>query len=182
MISSEKVVTYNELKSVLMEIEVSKETNLKYNVLVDMNKGKTDTGEKIPNPYYGTRKLVNGNFKVGNYKKRVINNGEKEGFDMSDFEPEKPKGKHHISFCVLQNDTDENVHYLGYESVQGFSKPKVEYYFEGVSIEKHLFQQWMKKEYSSNTQPQNNEVIWRTIDLRNIKEMTLNSIRYIVQD
>jgi hypothetical protein len=177
-----KVINYNEMKTLFLGVDKTKETNLKYEVEVGMNKGKTQTGEKIPNPYLGTTKVVSGNFKLSDYTKRVIVNGGKEGIDMTEWETEKPKGKTPISFCLYVNDNDTNINYLGFEPVQNFSKPKVEYYFEGNTIEKHLFEQWMKKESENTKQPQEKEVMWRTLNLRNIREFTLDSTRYIVQD
>lgn len=176
-----KVVNYNEMKSLFLGVDKTKETNLKYEVEVGMNKGKTQTGEKIPNPYIGTTKVVSGNFKISNYEQRVRNNGVREGIEPT-FESLKPSGKTPISFCLYEKDTDNEVNYLGFEPIENFSKPKVEYYFQGNTIEKHLFEQWLKKESESSRQPQEKEVMWRTINLRNIKEFTLDSTRYIVQD
>jgi len=176
-----KVINYNEMKTLFLGVDKTKETNLLYEVEVGMNKGKTQTGEKIPNPYLGTTKKVSGNFKLSKYEQRVINNDLKEGGE-GNFESLKPSGKTPISFCLLEKDTDSEVNYLGFEPVQNFSKPKVEYYFEGNTIEKHLFEQWLKKESESTRQPQEKEVMWRTINLRNIREFTLDSTRYIVQD
>ena len=77
-----KVINYNEMKTLFLGVDKTKETNLLYEVEVGMNKGKTQTGEKIPNPYLGTTKVVSGNFKLSDYTKRVIVNGGKEGIDM----------------------------------------------------------------------------------------------------
>ena len=77
-----KVINYNEMKTLFLGVDKTKETNLKYEVEVGMNKGKTQTGEKIPNPYLGTTKVVSGNFKLSDYTKRVIVNGGKEGIDI----------------------------------------------------------------------------------------------------
>jgi len=179
-----KVINPNEVLTLFLGVDKNKEVNLKYLVEQTMNKEKKNDGTKELNPYYKkVKKLVSINVKLSKYKKRVITNGEKEGFDMSNFESEKPKGKTPISYCVLENDTDPNVKYLGFEPVQNFSKPKIEYYFEGNTIEKHLFDEWVSKtKYEINTQPQENEVMWRTLDLSNLKEFTLDSTRYIVQD
>jgi hypothetical protein len=179
-----KVINGTEVLPLFMNVEKGITTNLKYLVEQVMNKEKKNDGTKELNPYYKkVKKLVSINVLLSNYKKRVIVEGEKEGLDMTNFESEKPKGKHHISYCVLENDTDPNVKYLGFEPVDNFSKPQIEYYFEGTTIEKHLFDDWVSKtKYESNTQPQEKEVMWRTLDLSNLKEFTLNSTRYIVQD
>jgi hypothetical protein len=104
-----KVINYNEMKTLFLGVDKTKETNLLYEVEVGMNKGKTQTGEKIPNPYLGTTKKVSGNFKLSGYTQRVTNNGEREGIDMTDWETEKPKGKTPISFCLYVNDNDTNI-------------------------------------------------------------------------
>lgn len=175
-------ISYNEMKTLFLNIEKCKEVNLLYEVTLEMNKEKTKEGTKERNPYHNQiKKRVNGNFKLSNYTKRVKVNGEKEGIDMSNWETDKPSGKHHISYCVCENDTNPEIHYLGYESVQGFTKPKVEYLFENNPIDKVIFEKWMKDSSSSQKQPQENEVIWRTITLTNIKEFTLDSVRYVVE-
>ena len=183
MINETKVINPNEVVTLFMNVDKGITTNLKYFVEQVMNKEKKNDGTKQVNPYYKkVMKLVSINVLLSNYKKRVIVEGEKQGLDMSEFEVQKPKGKHHISYCVLENDENPNVKYVGFEPVDNFSKPKIEYYFEGNTIEKHLFDSWVNNtKYESNTQPQDKEVMWRTLDLSNLKEFTLNSVRYIVE-
>ena len=182
MINETKVINGNEMLTILMNVDKSKQVNLKYLVDQLMNKEKKNDGTKELNPYYNqVKKLVSGNFKLSNYQSRVVVNGTKEGIDMSEWESLKPSGKHYISYCVLEKDTDSNVKYLSFEPIENFSKPQIEYYFEGNTIEKHLFDSWITKKSESSRQPQEKEVMWRTIDLTNIKEFTLDSIRYIVE-
>lgn len=177
-----KKIDYDGMKTLFMNIDKCKEVNLFYEVLVEMNKEKTKQGTYELNTYYGkVKKRVSGNFKLSEYTKRVITNGTKEGYDMSEWTTNKPTGKTPISYCVYKNDKDENILYLGFESVQNFTKPKVEYLFENNPIDKVFFERWMKDSSKSQKQPQTNEVIWRTITLSNIKEFTLDSVRYVVE-
>ena len=52
-----KVVNYNEMKTLFMNVDKTKETNLKYEVEVGMNKGKTQTGEKYLTPIWERLRL-----------------------------------------------------------------------------------------------------------------------------
>ena len=168
--------------TLFLNVDKSKEVNLLYQCKVDMNKEKTNIGTKELNIYHNLiEKIVSINVKLSNYHKRVIVNGEKEGIDMSNWQTDKPSGKHHISYCVLAKDTDTNVKYLGYECVQGFAKPKTEYIFQNQPIDKVIFAKWLKDSSKSQKQPQQNEVIWRTLGFDNIKEFTLDSVRYVIQ-
>ena len=163
-------LNYNEMKSLFLSVETNTFINLKYEVVVGMN--------KTNNPYYNeVTKLVSGNFLIGNeYGKRVGSNGRKEGI-IEEFIPLNPKGKHHISLCVLEKDTDHNVHYLSYEYFEGV-KPQVEYFHNEQTIERSLFQSFETKKSESSRQPQEKKVNWRTLTLSNIKEFTLNGQRY----
>lgn len=178
-----KVINPNEVVPLFMSVDKGVPTNLKYFVEQVMNKEKKNDGTKQLNPYYKkVMKLVSINVLLSNYKKRIEVEGGKEGIDVSNIEVQKPKGKHHISYCVLENDNDSSIKYLGFEPLKNFSKPQIEYYFEGNTIEKHLFDSWINKtEYEVSTQPQENQIMWRTLDLSNLKEFTLNSVRYIVE-
>jgi hypothetical protein len=167
-------INQNELLQLCMGINKSTFIHLLYECPLKLNK----TG----NPYVGTTKVVSGNFLTGNdYEKRVITNGEKEGIE-STFVAEKPKGKTHIAKCVLQMDNDNSVKYLMYEYFKDTNVKVVEYRFNGGTIEKQLFEAYMTKVVESNNkQPQEKKVFPRTITLSNIKEMTLNGVKYIVE-
>jgi hypothetical protein len=167
-----------------MNVDKCKEVNLLYVSKERMNKEKKNDGTKQFNPYFDkVTKKVSVNVKLSKYTKRVINEGTKDGFDMSNWVTEKPKGKTPISYCVLENDTDTTIKYVGFEPIQNFSKPKIEYYFEGTTIEKHLFNDWRIKNSGSEKQPMSDkdQVMWRTLDLSNLLEFTLDSTRYIVE-
>ena len=167
-------INQNELLQLCMGINKSTFIHLLYECDVDLN--------KRGNPYVGTTKVVSGNFLTGNdYEKRVITNGEKEGIE-STFVAEKPNGKTHIAKCVLHKDTDNSVKYLMYEYFKDTNVKVVEYRFNGSTIEKQLFEAYIKKVVESNNkQPQEKKVFPRTNKLINIKEISLNGVKYIVE-
>jgi hypothetical protein len=61
-------------------------------------------------------------------------------------------------------------------------KPQVEYTFEGNSIDKVLFQDYMTKVYESQKQEQERKVMVLSYKEDSIKEFTLNGQKYEVVD
>ena len=173
MKNEKRVITENELIVLLNNQTKYQFTNVKMRTPQKMN--KTD------NPYFEKiEKETEGNFNVGvDYERRVKNNEDKEGLPTT-FESEKPKGKHHISKCVLQKDDNENVHYVMLERFTNL-KPKVEFYFEGQTIEKHLFESFISPISESKKQVQQKKVEVMTPKISNIMEITLNGTRYEIQ-
>ena len=173
MKNQKQVISENDLIVLLNNQTKYQFTNVKMRTIPKMNK----TG----NPYFEKiEKETEGNFNVGvDYERRVKNNEDKEGLPTT-FESEKPKGKHHISKCVLRSDKDENVHYVMLERFTNL-KPKVEFYFEGQTIEKHLFESFIPPISESKKQVQQKKVEVMTPKISNIMEITLNGTRYEIQ-
>lgn len=113
---------------------------------------------KTGNPYYGEIiKKSKCNFLIcSDYSKRVNNNRVKEGKE-NDFVPQSPKGKKHLSGCVLTDEKTETKLYLMVERFDEV-KPKVVYFHNDTPIEKEMFQQFLPKVYESNTQELDREV------------------------
>jgi len=171
---SKVLINQTELLRLCMNIDKSTFIHLLYECDVDMN--------KKGNPYYGTTKVVSGNFLIGNwYESRVVTNGVKEGIE-ADFKAEKPNGKTHISKCVLKSDTEPDVYYLIYEYFEGTNVKVLDYKFNGDSIAKQLFEAYIKKASTTSRQPQVKKVNIRTLKLSNIKELSLNGTKYIIED
>ena len=124
------------------------------------------------------------NFLIGNdYEKRVYVNGEKEGINPEEntFEVEEMKGKKHVSKCVCVDTKTESVYYLMVERFDEI-KPNVEYFYEGNSIDKMMFEDYMVKVSESKKQPQERKVKVLTYKLDNIKEITINKEKYELVD
>ena len=168
------LINQTELLRLCNLVDKSTFVHILYETKVDMN--------KKGNPYYGTTKVVSGNFLIGNwYQSRVVTNGEKEGIE-ADFIAEKPKGKTHISKCVLVSDTEPNVYYLMYEYFENTNVKVLDYKFNGDSIAKQLFEAYIKKASTTSRQPQERKVNVKTLKLSNIKEISLNGTKYVIED
>jgi hypothetical protein len=165
-----KQITKSELITLLNDIEKSTFVNLVTETKVRIKK----TG----NPYYDkVIKRSKCNYLIGNdYEKRVRSNEQKEGIEPN-FNTEKPSGKHHISKCVLVDDKTESTHYLMVERFDEV-EPQNEYIFEGNSIERQLFKDYMGKVSESQKQTQEKKVMVITPKIENIVEITLNKTNY----
>ena len=166
-------ITKQELINLLNQIEKPTFVHIKMNTDVRMR--KTD------NPYFGlVKKVTSGNYLIGtDYEQRVNNNSEKEDKER-DFVVEPPKGKRHISKCVLIDTKTESVHYLMMERFDEI-KPQVHYVMNGEEIEKGLFEHFMNKVYTSTKQTQERKVTPITPKIDNILEVSLDKVKYEIQ-
>jgi len=163
-------ITKTELINLLNGVEKSTFVHIVMETKVRMN--------KTNNPYFDkVIKRSSSNFLIGNdYEKRVINNEVKEGLE-GNFETEKPSGKTHISKCVLIDDKTQSIHYVMLERFDEI-KPKVEYTFEGTTIEKMMFENYMVKVSESKKQVQDKKVMVITPNIENIKQISINKEQY----
>jgi hypothetical protein len=162
-----------ELIELLNNVEKSTFVNIVMETPVRMNK----TG----NPYFNLiTKRSKTNFLIGNdYETRVNSNEKKEGLE-GDFVSMAPSGKKHISKCVLVDTKTESTHYLMVERFDEI-KPTTEFIFEGNEIDKQLFESYMVKVSETSRQDQEKKVMVITPKIENIKELSLNGTRYIVE-
>lgn len=169
-------ITKTELITLLSEVNSSTFVNLVTETKVRMN--------KTNNPYFEqVIKKSSSNYLMGNdYGNRVITNGEKEGIPTEEntFEVEEMKGKKHISKVVCIDTKTESVHYLMVERFDEI-KPKVEYIYQNNPIDKTLFESYLVKVSESNKQPQERKVKVLTYKIDNIKEISFNGNKYIVE-
>jgi hypothetical protein len=169
-----KKITKQELITLLSEVNKPTFTNVVMETKVRMN--------KTNNPYYDkVIKRSKCNYSLGvNYEKRVGTNYEKEGLENT-FEVEKPSGKTHISKCLLVDDKTQSVHYVMLERFDEI-KPQNEFIFEGNEIDKIIFESYMVKVSESQKQEQDKKVMVITPKIENIKEISLQGTKYILQD
>jgi hypothetical protein len=165
-------ITKNELIVILSNQEKGTFVNLVTETKVRMN--------KKGNPYYGkVIKRSKCNYLLGmEYESRVRTNEEKEGLDP-DFKTEKNKVGQHVSKCVLFNEKT-GLHYVMVERFDEI-KPNVQYLFEDNSIDKVLFNDFMIKYQESQKQEQERKVHVLSFTIDNVKELTLNKIKYEVE-
>lgn len=170
-----KTITKQELITLLSEVTKPTFTNVVMETKVRMN--------KTNNPYYDkVIKRSKCNYSLGiDYQKRVEKNYEKEGIE-STFESEKPSGKHHIgnSKCLLIDDKTESVHYVMLERFDEIN-PQNEFIFESNGIDKQLFESYMVKVSESQKQEQERKVMVITPKIENIKEISLEGTKYIIE-
>lgn len=119
-----------------------------------------------------------------------MSNMEKEGLDPDTFVVEKPKGKHHISPCVLENDNDPTVKYFMVERFDEI-KPQTELidietglnpFIDDDPIGYELYKSFLIKQSENKKQEQERKVMVITPSIDNIKEVTLDKHHYIVVD
>jgi hypothetical protein len=144
------LITRPQMKNLFMSVTKPEMINLVTETIPKMNK----TG----NPYYGEIvKKSRCNFLLcTDYSKRVNNNRIKEDKE-NDFVPQAPKGKKHISPCVLTDEKTETKLYLMVERFDEI-KPKVMFFHNDEPIDKAMFQEFLPKPSESNTQELDREV------------------------
>ncbi len=175
-----KNIGKQELIEILNTIENPTFVHIVSETIVKMNKGKTKEGNKEENPYHNkVVKLRKGRFLIGSdYEKRVIGNDKKEGGE-GNFKSQESKVGVHISKCVLFNEK-LNKYYLSHERFPEV-KPKSEFIFEGNTIDKVLFDKWITDSNNYENQPQERKVEWTTLTIDNIKEISLEGTKYIIE-
>ena len=157
-------ITVSEMVEILKLQKRGTFSNFIINTIPEMR--KTD------NPYFGqVIKVTEGNILLGgSYKTRVVN----ETNDV-DFVPEKNKVGGHIGDgqCILEN-TRLGKFYLQYEWFEEV-KPKSHYLFNGNPIEKRMFESFM-----GTYVPNKYGVNILSVNVNNIKEISFNHVRYIL--
>lgn len=135
---------------------------------------------KTNNPYFDkVIKKTNGRYFIGmDYEKRVIGNLTKEGVEEPQFESKKNNVGEHVNKCVLFNQNTQKF-YLFYERFDEV-KPKVEFIFEGNTIEKQLFESFMSQSSNYNNQDLERTVKVQSVSFDNIKQISVNGEVYEV--
>lgn len=139
---------------------------------------------KKGNPYYEQIvKCLSSNFYIGiKYEDRVNTNRIKEGVE-NDFISIPLSGKSHISKCVLTN-TNQEKGVKFYLMCEWFKRsyPKIEYKYNGNSIDKQMFESYLVKRKESEKQEIENKVNIVTYLIESIKEIRMNRVRYVLTD
>jgi hypothetical protein len=176
MITQTLTIPRSNMITLLNEVERPTFVHLVTETKVRMN--------KKGNPYHEqVTKCLSSNFYIGSsYEDRVNNNRVKEGVE-NDFVSSPLSGKNHISKCILTNTNQENgvKFYLMCEWFKR-SYPKVEYKYNGNSIDRQLFQSFEVKRKESEKQQIENKVNIVTYLIESIKEIRMNRTRYILTD
>ena len=170
--SEEKIgVTVSQLVSILVSVSSSTFVNLFIETEPRMN--------KRGNPFFGrVKKITSGNYLIGcDYEQRVQNNEQREGIEPT-FEASENKVGYHIGKCVLHND-NTGKDYLFYERFDE-TPPQVQFTCDGDVIEKQLFEDYLVKSSGYSNQGLDRTVKVQSVKIENIKEMTLNGVRYEV--
>ena len=144
------LITRPQMKTLFMEVTKPEMINLVTETIPKMNK----TG----NPYYGEIvKKSKCNFLLcTDYSKRVNVNRDKEDKEK-DFVPQSPKGKKHLSPCVLTDEKTETKLYLFVERFDEI-KPKVVYFHNDNPIEFEMFRNFLPPISDNKSQGLDREV------------------------
>jgi hypothetical protein len=172
-------VSKEQLISILNDVTKSTFINLVTETKVRMN--------KTNNPYFDrVFKLTFCNYLIGNeYETRVNNNYSKEGMEKT-FESEQSKVGTHISKCVLYNEKLKQ-HYLQverFDNVENIPDTKfliVEDNGEISEIQKSEFVNFLPPVYESKKQEQDKKVMVISPKIENIKRVSINSERLVVE-
>jgi hypothetical protein len=167
-----KTITEQELLTILMNVEKPTFTSIVSTTSVKMKKTDNPYFDKIVKKSKGTY------FIGGSYEDMVNTRCVKEGIEPN-FESEECSVGQHVSKCVQYNENHDR-HYLQYFTFPT-SKIKSEFYFEGNTIEKTLFEQYMNKVSTTSRQPQENKHDVKSFKISSIDEITLNGTHYIVE-
>lgn len=134
---------------------------------------------KRGNPYFGrVKKTTSGNFLIcSDYSVRVFNRENKEHKEHT-FEVEQNRVGEHLSPCVLFNE-NKGKHYLMYERFNE-TPSKVDFTCDGDPIEKALFDDYLVKSSGYQKQGLDRPVMVQSVSFENIKECTLNGVKYEV--
>ena len=174
MITQTLTIPRSNMITLLNEVERPTFVHLVTETKVRMNKKGNPYHEQIV-------KCLSSNFYIGSeYEKRVNNNREKEGVE-TDFVSSPLSGKNHISKCVLTDTKTQTKFYVMCEWFKR-SYPKVEYKYNGNSIDRQLFQSFEVKRKESEKQQIENKVNIVTYLIESIKEIRMNRTRYILID
>lgn len=173
MTTEKKIVaiTSSELVEILKNVQKGTFANILTETTVRM--------AKTNNPYFGmVTKKSEIRILLGNsYQDRVNNNLEKEGMEK-DFVAESCKVGQHVSECVLYNDNTKK-YYLQYEFFKEIT-PKNTYFFNDKEIEKEKFAEFIPQKKDSKQGGLVKKVNSITVAIENIKEITLNKIKYVI--
>ena len=174
MITQTLTIPRSNMITLLNEVERPTFVHLVTETKVRMNKKGNPYHEQIV-------KCLSSNFYIGSeYEKRVNTNREKEGKE-TDFVSSPLSGKNHISKCVLTDTKTQTKFYVMCEWFKR-SYPKVEYKYNGNSIDRQLFQSFEVKRKESEKQQIENKVNSVTDLIESIKEIRMNRTRYILID
>jgi hypothetical protein len=117
---------------------------------------------------------------VTDYESRVHNNLIKEGKDPNSFTVESPKGKKHISKCVLTDKETETILYVMVEWFPEIKGTTPIFEFEGNVIDKSQFENWVTNYGTSNEkQGLNREVTPITPKFQSIVSFRVDGIEYV---
>jgi hypothetical protein len=166
-----KGITSSELVEILKMQKIGTFAFIKIETNVKMR--------KTNNPYFGviTKKSEIKILLGSNYENRVNNNLDKESKE-SNFVAESCKVGNHISSSVLYNENTK-LFYLQYEYFKEV-KPKVDYYYNENLIELEKFIEFIPEKTTANQNGLIKKVNSITVKIENIKEISLNKIKYIV--
>jgi hypothetical protein len=168
-------INRNELLEILMNLEKGTFIHMVTETKVKMNK----TG----NPYFaeGIVKRNSRNYLTGvDYGKRVTNQYGKEGLNPETFEVEQMKGKEHVSKCVSIDTKTRSKYYLSVEPFDEVQPFKTEYFYQGNTIDKQLFESYRVKVSENKKQETERKVQWLTFDIANIRQISINKEVYEV--
>lgn len=161
----------DDFRKILTDVKKPTFVNMVTKILVKMNK----TDNIYHNKIY---KTTNGNYFIGGtYEDMVNERMKKEGMTPT-FVSESNSVGEHLSQCVLFNEKT-NLYYLQY-FVFNNSIHDVNYEFNGNWIDRELFRSFEIKRSESSRQPQENKHRVLSVKINNIKEMSLNGQRYII--
>lgn len=192
-------VSFDEMLNVLLNVEKGQLMSCRFVTVPDMNKGGrlSKTVTEYPNKFLGrVKKETSGTFTCGNsYVDRVKNQMIKDGLDPESWVIEPSKVGEHVSKCVTYNENTLNHCFqMEIHPDNPHNHVKSTFIVDGqrLDLTNHIDREIFNKfeEYLvKKTLPQKqlsvgitDPVILFSPSVKNIKEITLNHVRYVLQD
>jgi len=186
-------VSFDQLLNVLNEVEKGQILSCRFITDPNMNTGgrKDKVTGEYPNKFVGrVKKVTSGTFTCGNsYVDRIKNQMIKDGLDPNTWVVEKSKVGEHVSKCVTYNENTLNHCFqMEIHPKNKNNHVKSTYIVDDEPIDKVIFEQFeqflvkhsvpQKQVDCGITKP----VLLFSPSVKNFKEITLDHIRYVLQD
>lgn len=192
-------VSVDQLLEVLKSVEKGQLMSCRFVTEPEMLKGGrlSKTVTEYPNKYLGrVKKETSGTFTCGNdYVKRVKNQMIKDGLDPETWVVEKSKVGEHISKCVTYNENTDNYCFqmeIHPDNPNNHVKSTFIVDNQKLDLNNHIdreiynnFEEYLPKKTISQKQLGvgiTDPVILFSPSVKNIKEITLNHVRYVLEE
>lgn len=186
-------VSFDQLLKVLNEVEKGQMMSCRFITDPNMNTGgrRDKVSGEYPNKFVGrVKKVTSGTFTCGNsYVDRIKKQMIKDGLDPNTWVVEKSKVGEHVSKCVTYNENTDNYQFqLEFHPTNPFNHVQSHFLVDGQTIDQFMFEQF-EQYLVKHSVPQKQvdcgitkPILLFSPSVKNFKEVTLDHVRYVLQD